>query len=171
MRLAYVKSPCRKRSPAKESDKKVTKKSDRSVRKSNQKVTKNEKVIELLLLRHPDRMLFQQLALALGSCAECAHTSLTLASLSTWPYAGKKSTVYTPLWHPSCVSLVPDPDRGKTAIVYAMSIKKDNREGPSYGSRRYGSAFFGPNEIWPFSLELSPSNSGKIKERTRFVKC
>ena len=45
------------------------------------------------------------------------------------------------------------------------------REGPSYGSRRYGSAFFGPNEIWPFSLELSPSSSGKIKERTRFVEC
>ena len=45
------------------------------------------------------------------------------------------------------------------------------REGPSYGSRRYGSAFFGPIEIWPFSLELSPSISGKIKERTRFVKC
>ena len=43
------------------------------------------------------------------------------------------------------------------------------REGPSYGSRRYGSAFFGPNEIWPFSLALSPSISGKIKERTRFV--
>ena len=49
--------------------------------------------------------------------------------------------------------------------------KFEIQEGLSYGSRRYGSAFFGPNEIWPFSLELSPSISGKIKERTRFAKC
>ena len=55
-------------------------------------------------------------------------------------------------------------------ITHLFSFTSQYREGPSYGSRRYGSAFFRPNEISPFSLELSPSISGKIKERTRFVK-
>ena len=62
------------------------------------------------------------------------------------------------------------PDRSGSKLATHVQLLV-NREGPSYGSRRYGSAFFGPNEIWPFSLELSPSISGKIKERTRFAKC
>ena len=41
-----------------------------------------------------------------------------------------------------------------------VNLDSEYREGPIYGSRRYGSVFFGPNEIWPFSLELSPPISG-----------
>ena len=66
----------------------------------------------------------------------------------------------------------PCSENSKVAVL--IPLPKINsyksREGPSYASRRYGSALFGPNEVWPFSLELSPSISGKIKERTRFVK-